>query len=410
MRTLLDHRRFLALSTLTALSACSPTSDSIDVGASAGTGGAASGAGGQSGATASTTGSGFGSGGQGTGGAEACVADQQEATLVKEPVDLIVVVDTSSTMQPASDAVEANINQNLAAALTAGGIDYRMVVLADYGNGASLCIGPPLAGVPCSPLPPKPANTPSFYHYDQGTGSGAFLSSILAWYSQPDGSGAAPNGYKDWLRPGVKKVFLAFSDTSSASSNASNGDSFDTELLALDPTMFGTAAKRNYTFHSIIGLRENNPATTPWLATDPLVSQECTGLAISLGSGESLQQVSILSGGLRFPVCETDSYDVVFQKIAADVVQKAQLACELPFPEPPPGETLDPNTIQLVYTDGSGQTSTFVQVADAAACNPGSFFVENETIVLCPATCDLVRADDTGKIDVTFGCDVGFAQ
>jgi hypothetical protein len=390
------------------LVACS-TTDSIDPSGAGGSGASApstTGVGGDP----STTGSGFGSGGQGTGGAEACVADQQEATLVKEPVDLLVVVDTSSTMQPASDAVEANINQNLAAALTAGGVDYRMIVLADYGNGASLCIGPPLAGAPCSPLPPKPANTPTFYHYDQGTGSGAFLNSILAWYSQADGSGAAPNGYKDWLRPGVKKVFLAFSDTSSASSNASNGDSFDAELLALDPGMFGTAAKRNYTFHSIIGLRENDPATTPWLATDPLVSQECTGLAISLGSGESLQQVSILSGGLRFPVCETGSYDVVFQKIADDVVQKAQLACELPFPEPPPGETLDPNTIQLVYTNGSGQTSTFVQVAGAGACVAGAFYVEGETIVLCPAACDAVRADDTGKLDVTFGCDVGFAQ
>lgn len=390
-----------------AIAACS-ASPSGNTGAGGGgqhTGAGGTGAGGSAGSAGGFTIT------TGSGGATACVADKQEATLVKEPVDIIMVVDTSGTMEPASDSVEKNINQNLATALTAGGVDYRLITLASYGSGTDLCIDPPLSGAPCMPNPPPvPANTQSFYHYVRLTGSGALLDNILNWYNAPDESGAAPNGWKQWLRPGAKKVFLVFSDTSSASSAASNGDAFDAGLLALDPTMFGTAAARKYTFHTIIGLQENNPPTAPWLPTDPLIPSTCTGFAISLSPGESLQQVSIVSKGLRFPVCQFGGFDVVFQQIATDVVQKTELACELPFPTAPDGQTIDPNTIQLVYEDGASQSTTFVQVAGPGDCKPNAFYVEGQTLRLCPEACEFVNTDAMGSMDVQYGCDVGFAK
>src|SRR5688572_23291042 len=100
--------------------ACSASPDAGNTtgsGGSPGTGTGGPGSGGSAGGLTITVGS---------GGGEACVADKQEATLVKEPVDIIMVVDTSGTMAPASDSVEKNINQNLATALTAGGVDYRL--------------------------------------------------------------------------------------------------------------------------------------------------------------------------------------------------------------------------------------------------------------------------------------------
>src|SRR4029079_11533805 len=88
---------------------------------------------------------------------------------------------------------------------------------------------------------------------------------------------------------------------------------FDAELLALDPAQFGDANKRNYVWHSIVGLTENNPPTAAYGPNDPMVNTYCSG-AVAPGNG--YQALSILTGGLRYPVCENASFDVVFQEIA----------------------------------------------------------------------------------------------
>ncbi len=390
------------------LLACAPTDGEIPTGGvdaddGSGTGEAAT--------AASTTGSGFGSTGEGAGGGDACAASTVDATLAKKPVDLILMVDTSSSMSPASSAVEQNINDNLAGILEQSGLDYRVIVMADYGAGAALCVGPPLGGADCSSPPPKPANTAQFFHYDKPSGSGSILEAIIAWYSAPDDSGAAPNGFSQWLRPGSQRVFLIFSDTESTSNATSVGDTFDANLLALDPEGFGTADARQYTMHAIIGLAQSSPATAPWLPSDPLVSGICSGLGDDLGAGKAVQQVSILSGGLRFPVCQYGAFDVVFETIADSVVDQAVLACDIPLPAAPMGETIDPDTVQVDFTPSmGGEAVSLHQVPDIAQCEPDAFYIDDETIVLCPAACEAVQGDAMAKLDVRYGCDVGYAD
>jgi hypothetical protein len=366
-----------------------------------------------SGAGGATSGAGGGPGLNvgGDGGAPACAAESLAAELQPKPIDLVMVVDTSGSMESASNAVEQNINEKLADILGQSGLDYRVIALATYGAGEALCVGPPLGGADCQNPPPKPANTSHFYHYDKGTGSGSLLAAVLAWYDAPDNSGAAPNGWSAWLRPGSQKVFLVFSDTESASNDPAAGDAFDAQLLMKDPAAFGTAADRTYVFHSIIGLAQSSPAAAPWLPTDPLVSGTCTGMGDDLGAGKSLQQVSILSGGLRFPVCEYDSFDVVFQTIADSVVEQAVIACDIPFPEPPDGETIDPSTVQVKYTPSDGGAAiSMSQVSGLADCQPNAFYVEAETIHLCEQACSALQSDAKAKLDVLYGCDVGFVE
>jgi hypothetical protein len=326
------------------------------------------------------------------------------------PVDIIMYVDTSGTMSPASASVEANVNVNLAQVLDAASVDFRLIVLSGYGAGSLLCVDPPLGGAPCEPVPPSaPANTSRFFHYAAGDcGSGALFDNILDWYTKPDTLGTAPDGWSAWVREGALKTFLIISDTSSGPTMPA--DAFDAQLLSLDPAQFGTASDRDYILHAIIGLHENDPPTKPWTASDPIVMGTCTGGGYSgaVGPGEEGQKVAVLTGGLRFPMCEFASFDAVFQAIAEDVVTVVPVSCELPFPAPPQGETLDPDTIQLDY-HGS-DTRTFSQVASEAACAPDSFYVEDEMILLCPEACSAVQADSGASIDVRFGCDVGFAK
>jgi len=288
-------------------------------------------------------------------------------------------------------------------------VDYRVILLAGYGSGAAVCIDPPLGGAPCAPTPPEePAQTGTFFQYPAQTGSGGFLSNIVSWYGAPDSLGVAPNGYSAWLRADALKVFIALTDTSNSSSMS--GAEFDQALIALSPAHFGTEQKRNYVFHSIIGLSENTPATNPWLPTDPIVDGTCSGYSGSLGAGKALQQVSILSGGLRFPMCQFGAFDVVFKTLSEEVIDVAPIACELPFPEPAAGQALDPDTIQLEYTPGGGTTSVLKQVADPSQCNAESFYVADDQIHLCPDACEIIQKDPEAAVDVRFGCDVGFAK
>lgn len=329
-----------------------------------------------------------------------CVSQSLEPDLQLRPVDVLVVIDTSNSMADAIAAVEASINDDFAAILGASGIPYQVIVAGDYPPGGQLdiCITAPLSTTDCNPPPPVPAITDVYKHYDMSTGSGAFLSNILAWYSAPDPHGLAPTGYSGWLREGSLKVILAMTDGSSASNDPGDGEAFDQQLLALAPPRFGTPGDRQYVFHSIIGMSPNEPPTDPWLPGDPLQ-----------GNGQSIQQVSVLSGGWRFPLSQADSFDVVFQQIAQGVVEVVPIACSFAIPEPPPGETIDPNTVEIDYQPSDGSPlASFHQVTGPGACEPEAFYIDADTIFLCPEACATVQADPGAQLDVRFGCDVGF--
>jgi hypothetical protein len=253
-----------------------------------------------------------------------------------------------------------------------------------------------------------PAITDRFFHYDRQTGSGSMLNNIVAWYTEPDPWNLAPNGWSSWARPEAHKVILAITDALQMGNNTSPGDAFDSNLLAVDPAQFGNANARNYVFHTISGLRENDPPTEPWPPTEPIINNDCSGFS-GKEPGQALQQVSVLSGGLRFPLCQYESFDVVFNVMAEGIVQGTPVSCSIEIPEPPPGEELDPDTLEVEYFPMGAEPGTlFHQVADLAACEPDAFYVEANEIVLCAATCTVVQADLSARLETRYGCDVGY--
>lgn len=327
-----------------------------------------------------------------------CVAETLDPEVTSIPVDIILIVDTSFSMAPAIGAVQASINVDFAQILEQSGVDYRVIVLGGLTDTqVPICISSPLSNTDCNPPPPVPAINDHYKHYDAETGSGAFLSSILAWYATPDKHGLAPGGYQDFLRPEATKVFLGMTDGTSASGDPSGGDAFDAGLLALQPSVFGTPGDRQYKFHLIVEMPSNMPADAPWLPEDPII-----------GNAGSLEQVAILSGGWRFPLSQTQSFSVLFQEVAEDVVATTPIACEFPIPDAPMGE-IDPDTIEIDYYPGNLPPAIpFHQVVDLAACEPNAFYIANASVLLCPDTCALVQADIMAKLDVRYGCDVGF--
>src|SRR5687768_6932171 len=106
--------------------------------------------------------------------------DEQETISIQvRPLDVVLIVDNSGSMAEEIDAVQRNINQNLAQRIAATGIDYRVIVLSRHGQPdlspdaetRSICVSSPLSDTDCNPAPPAPAITERFFHYSVEIGS-----------------------------------------------------------------------------------------------------------------------------------------------------------------------------------------------------------------------------------------------
>jgi hypothetical protein len=355
---------------------------------------------------------GIGQGGSGIDPDSACVAQSAEATLLKKPVDIIFIIDNSGSMTGEIIAVQNNINKNFAQIIEDSGLDYRVIMLARHGSATSnqsICVSTPLSGAnctctapngPCSNVPAQPVNTDKFFHYSIGIGSTNSLTQATATYAKKDGFGLAPKGWRGWLRKEALKVFVEITDDNQSGGTAYQ--TFDSTLLGYPEGHFGTAEKRNYIFHSIIGIQAN-PDSVFWPPEAPLQSATCGSGAVNAGT--QYQHLSKLTGGLRFPICNNSSFDVVFQTIAKGVVEGSLIECEFSVPPAPDGQVIDPSTIVINYTPGNGGAEEkFGQVQEEGSCDGKSFYIKDNKINLCPQVCGQVQGDTKAKLQLLYGC------
>mgnify|MGYP006194361745 FL=1 len=230
---------------------------------------------------------------------------------------------------------------------------------------------------------------------------------ILESYNQGDQHGFAATGWSEWLREGAFKVFIEITDDEPSSSlpdgTPATADNFERALFALQPAHFGTPGKRNYLWHSIIGLQAKSDGSA-WTPTDPITSDECpTGV----NPGTEYQKLSVATGGLRYPVCDTQSYDAVFNEVAQGIIEQSRIGCELAFPETPEGQDVDVNAMILEWTATPQTPTEQVTMVDIAACNARGFYVEASTIKLCPALCTEVAASTEGELSILAACRSG---
>lgn len=130
------------------------------------------------------------------------------------------------------------------------------------------------------------------------------------------------------------------------------------------------------------------------------VGGELTNLdAIAAGGGT--QKAFIVSVG------NPQQTAVDFQN-ALNVIRGKSLACEYALPTPPPGQTLDINTVNVQFTSSGGQPQTLTYDKDCASPGGAGWHYDDANnptkIEICKATCDQIQADTGGKIDIVTGC------
>jgi hypothetical protein len=350
---------------------------------------------------------------------EQCAAAQADAKLVKEPVDIILVLDNSGSMADELQAVEDNINVNFASILAKSDVDYRVILVSRHRkaeraaageSSTSICVSSPLSGLAACPGP-APVFSERFFHYNEKLESHDSLEKVISFYHRPDTRTELTQlGYSEWLRIGAKKVFLELSDDDEGGADDTQiytADSFFAALVALDPAQFGKdPAKPNIVWHSIVGLQEKPNAKDAYQPDEPIAIGMCTGNADDVSSpGLVYQELSRRTGGLRFPICQFGAYDVVFNRIAEDVVTKAQVACDFALPDAPAKQTLQLDNIAVSYGTGPSTPTQLKQAKTSADCQVDAFYIENSRVYLCDAACDAVKATLGASVQVLFTCE-----
>jgi hypothetical protein len=160
---------------------------------------------------------------------------------------------------------------------------------------------------------------------------------------------------------------------------------------------------------------------TPW-GCDPVTIADIAGLAkgaldyngvhtyvigVDGSINENLDTIAA-EGGTKAAYNVTLDISQFAATIAA--IRNQALGCDFELPPPPPGQDLDPDKVNFTYTPmGVGTPKLLPRADDLEDCKdqPGWYFDSNAgptKIVLCPTSCATVQVDSSAKVDVLFGC------
>lgn len=104
----------------------------------------------------------------------------------------------------------------------------------------------------------------------------------------------------------------------------------------------------------------------------------------------------------HFDMTRSTDLGAALERALADISAEL-VSCEYTIPAPPAGRSFDPERVNVLHTSSDGDTELLLR-DESAACSEGwTYSSDRRRIVLCPTTCDAVRAAQ-GRIDVLFGC------
>jgi hypothetical protein len=349
----------------------------------------------------------------------ACGAVESVAQITRQPVDIIWVVDNSTSMAPSIREVTRGLN-DFANRVAMRNLDYRVVMLSlrsavnpvmiPAGQRYGVCIPMPLAG------DNNCGNGARFFHSSIDIRSTQPLEQLLGSLAQTAGySAGQERGGEPWrhfLRPEATKTIVVVTDDESRMPADDfehfrggvnpRSMSFTLPPGLLEPSWMGLFT--GYTFSALYGWNS---------AVDP--SQRCIypGGSMPPSAGPTYTTLVQRTRGARAKICDgAPAWAPFFDQVATAVETRSRLACDLNIPDVPMGMVLDAARVNVVI-DGGGVTQRPGRVANMAACGPsGGWYYDDprnpHRIFLCPASCDAaqaaVQAGAMRAVRVLFGC------
>lgn len=361
----------------------------------------------------------------------ACAVATAEADVGRRPVDILWVVDNSTSMEPAIRQVQRGLN-DFASRIASSGLDYRVIMLSLRGTSGSdrypVCIPPPLAGDSSC------GDGERFFHVSIDIRSTQPIEQILgslaqsSGYAEGDARGSAP--WRHLLRDEATKTVVVVTDDNQRTCdrpcpgcecqrgdppltvtsledfpggpNPFNNDQLGPGLL---DDSYGSLFE-GYTFNGIYGWGD---------ASDPDVPCRYPDGSEPSAPGHTYTALVLRTGGVRAQICDQASsaaWDDFFGAVASRVEDTARIACEIDLPPPPDELMLDPSRVNVLI-EADGDQRAFPRVTGPDACGPlGGWHYDDETsptqVILCPASCEdaqrVLRESGSAGVRVAFGC------
>lgn len=288
-------------------------------------------------------------------GFDECLTSTVTADAVPRPIDMIWVIDSSGSMDEEAGFVQDNLNV-FSTEVGASGLDPHVVVIT---TSEFVTVPPPLG-----------TDAEHFLFIEDHVSSNAPLEKLVEHFGR----------YSGFLRSDAVTQFIAVTDDES--------DISASEFTSRMSTLLG----REYTFHAIA-------------SEDLGGGTECDGAA---AVGAQYWQLAMETGGEQISICTTD-WTLVFDRLLTAILEDAPLPCAFDVPMAPDGTGIDPTRVNVIYTaaDGSSSTIPFVMGGAAACAGPGWYYdnpAAPTLISLCGASCAVVGADTTGRVDIALGC------
>jgi hypothetical protein len=123
-------------------------------------------------------------------------------------------------------------------------------------------------------------------------------------------------------------------------------------------------------------------------------------------NGDQYWAIASATGGQQLSICTAD-WSGLFTSLSSAIGVPMPLPCRFVLPPAPDGMTLDRNEVNVLYTPTGSTTDVLIPwVRTFDGCGPsGGWYYEGDDIVVCPATCSTISADESGQIDIVLGCE-----
>ncbi|MGH1342729.1 MAG: hypothetical protein ACRBN8_14305 [Nannocystales bacterium] len=198
----------------------------------------------------------------------------------------------------------------------------------------------------------------------------------------------------------------SLADGNTDAEGQSDALAWEQELLASSPLQFGTAGERNYVVHGILGVEaaDGDAPAAPYLPGYAVALEERTPGAVDPGTAS--QWLAKNTGGRRFPLCGPSNYDEVFEQMVEDTVDQVVVDCQYHLPTLE-GEAIDDGYVRLTYTPPAAEAATYLPVASADDCGvlTEAFYIDGETVHLCPETCSAAVAEPDAVLELQALCE-----
>jgi hypothetical protein len=349
-----------------------------------------------------------------------CATATATATVTRRPVDIIWVVDNSSSMREEIENVAGGLDA-FARYIADRDLDYRVILLSlkcdtsgptiqcatTRGGSAryGVCVrGGISGGTRCE-------DGPRFFHVDCDIKSTQPLEQVLGTLGQTMGyTEGTERGSRPWrwlLRPEATKAFVFVTDD-----NARLGADRFEHFRGEGPPPWRNPVTTSTSLFLPPGILEPE-----WGGLfEGYKANAIYGYACPSGAdpGATYTELVRRTGGVRADICAPpSSWGALFESIATAVVESSRIDCELDIPEPSPGFMLSPNRLNVQITPRSGDPVRLGRAADAAACGTALGWYYDDPaaptkVILCPSACERAQAAvDAGgaSIEVQFGCE-----